>query len=105
MKIIGITACTAGVAHTYMAQAALEKELKSRGYETKIETQGLMGIENELEAEDIAGSDLVIIGADVSVEGLERFEDLKIFEIGTSEIISQVSVVVDQALAVLQQGE
>lgn len=39
MKIVGVTACPAGIAHTYMAQEAIEKECKSRGYDVKIETQ------------------------------------------------------------------
>ena len=49
MKILGITACTAGVAHTYMAQDAIIQEAKRRGFDVKVETQGMMGIENEIE--------------------------------------------------------
>ena len=48
MKIVGVSACPTGVAHTYMAQEALEKEGKKRGHEIKIETQGSIGIENEV---------------------------------------------------------
>ena len=46
MKIIGITACPTGIAHTYTAQECLEKEIKKRGIDVKIETQGGLGIEN-----------------------------------------------------------
>lgn len=98
MKIIGITACTAGVAHTYMAQAALEKEGKRRGHSVKVETQGLMGIENELEDEDIQDASLVIIGADIGVEGLDRFEGIPIYEAGTSSCVSNIEIVYEEAL-------
>ena len=49
MKIVAVTACPTGIAHTYMAQEAIEKECRNRGYEVKVETQGSMGIENELD--------------------------------------------------------
>ena len=47
MKIVAVTACPTGIAHTYMAQEAIEKECRNRGYEVKVETQGSMGIENK----------------------------------------------------------
>lgn len=50
-----------GIAHTYMAQEAIEKECRNRGYEVKVETQGSMGIENELEQEEIDEADAVIL--------------------------------------------
>jgi fructose-specific phosphotransferase system IIB component len=100
-KIIGITACTAGVAHTYMAQAAIEKEGKKRGFEVKVETQGMMGIEDELSEEDIGNACLVIIGADISVEGLERFGNLPIYETKTSKCVSQIEHVYDEALKLI----
>lgn len=101
MKIIGITACTAGVAHTYMAQAAIEKEGQKRGYEVKVETQGLMGIENELEDDDIQGAALLIIGADIGVEGLDRFEGIPTYEAGTSACVSNIEKVYDEALKLI----
>ena len=57
MKIVGVAACITGVAHTYMAQEAIEQECKKRGIECKVETQGGMGIENELEEDEIADAD------------------------------------------------
>ena len=51
MKVVGVTACPTGIAHTYMAQEAIEKECRKRGFEVKVETQGGMGIEQELEQE------------------------------------------------------
>lgn len=69
MKIIGITACPTGIAHTYMAQECLEKECRKRGFDVKIETQGGLGIENELSEEDVAQADVVILAVSVVIEG------------------------------------
>ena len=80
MKIVGVTACPAGIAHTYMAQEAIEKECKSRGYDVKIETQGSMGIENELEQDEIDEADAVILAIAINVDGEERFEEIFCFK-------------------------
>ena len=53
-KIIAVTACPSGVAHTYMAAEALESAAKAKGWEVKVETQGSIGLENELTARTIA---------------------------------------------------
>lgn len=102
MLILGITACTAGVAHTYMAQASLIKEGKKRGIDIKVETQGLMGIEDELDSEDIARADLIIIGADISVEDMERFDGIPVYETTTSECVSNIERVYDEALKLIK---
>ena len=57
-KIIAVTACPSGVAHTYMAAEALESAAKAKGWEVKVETQGSIGLENELTAEDVASADI-----------------------------------------------
>lgn len=75
MKLVAVTACTTGIAHTYMAQEALEKECKKRGYEIKVETQGGLGIENELTEEEIAEADAVILAVSIGIEGDERFDE------------------------------
>ena len=81
MKFIAVTACPTGIAHTYMAAENLEKTAKELGHEIKVETQGAMGIENELTAEDISSADAIILAADIMVENLERFDDLKKIEV------------------------
>lgn len=53
MKIVGVTSCATGIAHTYIAKEKLETAAKSLGYEVKIEAQGSIGIEDELTAEEI----------------------------------------------------
>lgn len=69
MKIVAVAACTIGIAHTYMAQEAIEQECKKRGYECKVETQGGMGIENELDEDEIAAADAVILAIAIGIEG------------------------------------
>lgn len=102
MNIIGITACTAGVAHTYMAQAALQKVGKEMGHACRIETQGAMGIEDELTDAEIDQADLVIIGADISVEGLERFDGKPVYKTTVAECVSNTQDVFDQAIKLVE---
>lgn len=73
MKIIGVTKCPTGIAHTYMAAARIEKECERLGYEVKVETQGSQGTENKLTKREIAKADYVIIAANVVIEEPERF--------------------------------
>ena len=73
MKIIGVTKCPTGIAHTYMAAARIEKECERLGYEVKVETQGSQGTEKKLPKREIAKADNVIIAAEVVIEEPERF--------------------------------
>lgn len=102
MKIIGITACPTGIAHTYMAQECLERECKKRGFEVKIETQGGLGIENELTEEDVASADVVILAVSVVIEGEERFEGKPVINTDVDEAISKVTGLVDRAVALVE---
>ncbi|MGT2948627.1 PTS fructose transporter subunit IIB [Streptococcus devriesei] len=103
MKIVAVTACPTGIAHTYMAQEALEKECEKRGYDYQVETQGGMGIENELEQETVDEADLVILAIAVEIEGQDRFDDKraqgKVLTIDPGEAIKHPSKVLDQAEA------
>ncbi|MFJ7935610.1 PTS fructose transporter subunit IIB [Sporosarcina sp. NPDC096371] len=100
MKIVGVTACTTGIAHTYMAQEALEKECRKRGYEFKIETQGGMGIDNELTEGEIADADAVILAIAIGIEGEERFDEKrdqgKVLTLDPSAVIKNINDVVNQ---------
>ncbi|HLY97957.1 MAG TPA: PTS fructose transporter subunit IIB [Candidatus Angelobacter sp.] len=87
MKIVAITACPTGIAHTYMAAARLEKVAKEMGYEIKVETQGALGIENELTADDILDAQVAIFAVDINVEGRERFNGKKVIEVPLQEAI------------------
>ncbi len=75
-KIVAITACPTGVAHTFMAAEALEGEGKRQGHNIKVETRGSVGAKNQLTAEEIAAADLVVIAADIEVD-LSRFDGKK----------------------------
>jgi fructose-specific phosphotransferase system IIB component len=73
MKILAITACPTGIAHTYMAAEQLERTGKQLGHTIKVETQGAMGIENRLTEADVLGADALILASDLPVQGRERF--------------------------------
>jgi PTS system fructose-specific IIB component/fructose-specific PTS system IIB-like component len=74
MKFVAITACPTGIAHTYMAAEKLEKTARKLGHTIKVETQGAMGIENELSQSEVDAADAVIIASDIAIEREERFE-------------------------------
>ncbi|MGE5340629.1 MAG: PTS fructose transporter subunit IIB [Candidatus Omnitrophota bacterium] len=87
MKIVAVTACPTGIAHTYMAAERLEKEAKRLGIEIKVETQGAMGIENALSSKDIAQAEAVIFAVGIPVQKKERFNGLKVIEVPVQEAI------------------
>lgn len=102
MKIVAVTACSTGIAHTYMAQEALEQECKKRGYEVQVETQGGMGMENELSEEVIAEADVVIMAVAIGIEGEERFEEKE--EAGRV-LTMDPSVLIKDPVKVLNEAE
>ena len=87
MKLVAVTACPTGIAHTYMAAEQLEKTAKALGHEIKVETQGAMGIENELSAADIAGAQAAIFATDIEVERRERFDKVRVVQVPVQEAI------------------
>jgi len=97
MKIVGVTACPTGIAHTYMAAENLEKAAKAAGHQIKMETQGAMGIENELTAADVQNADVVIFAVDIEVEKKERFEGKKVIKVGVTEAIKNPNGVLARA--------
>lgn len=87
MKIVGISACTVGIAHTYIAQEKIEEAAKRLGDEAKIETQGTIGIENKLTDEEIKNADVVVLAIDVKITGEERFKNKKVIKVPTEVAI------------------
>jgi fructose-specific phosphotransferase system IIB component len=77
MKIVAVTACPTGIAHTYMAAEQLEKTAKKLGHVIKVETQGAMGIENELSQAEIDAAAVVIFAVDIAIEQEDRFERIR----------------------------
>lgn len=93
MKIVGITACTAGIAHTYIAKEKLETAAKKAGDDVKIETQGSIGVEDELTSKDISEADVVILATDISVSR-ERFEGKPVIEIPISLVMKSADGII-----------
>ncbi len=87
MKIVVVTACTAGIARAYLAAAHLEKVARSLGHEIRVETQGAMGIENGLTERDIREAEITILANDIEIEGRERFNGMKIIQISLQDAI------------------
>ena len=98
MNIVAVTACPTGISHTYMAAEQLEKTARQLGHQIKVETQGAMGIENELSAEDIAAAEVVILAVDIAVEQAERFAHLRRLEVPVAEAIKHPEGVFAKAL-------
>jgi PTS system fructose-specific IIB component len=96
MKIVAVTACPTGIAHTYMAAARLEEIAKDLGHEIKVETQGALGIENPLSDADIRQAQIAIFAIDIEIEGHERFKGMKIIEVPLQEAIKNTRAVFER---------
>ena len=97
-QLIAATGCPTGIAHTYMAQEALEQAAKRKGITIKVETHGQIGIENELTPAEIQGAEAVIIAADKDVQA-ERFAGKRIIDVPVSVGIKEVDRLIEEALA------
>lgn len=95
-KIVAITSCPTGIAHTFMAAEGLQLGAKNLGYEIKVETQGSVGARNELTAEEIDSADLVIIAADTTVD-TSRFQGKPLFKSGTKPAIADGAKLIEKA--------
>jgi fructose-specific phosphotransferase system IIB component len=91
MKIVAVTACPTGIAHTYMAAEQLDKTAKALGHQIKVETQGAMGIEKELSESDINQAQVAIFAADIEIEKQERFHKIRIVRVPVQEAIKNPS--------------
>ncbi len=87
MNIVAVTACPTGIAHTYMAAEKLEQTAKKLGHVIMVETQGAMGIENELSEADIAQADVAIIATDIAVEKASRFDKIRKIEVPVRQVL------------------
>ena len=93
MKFVAVTSCPTGIAHTYMAAEQLEKAARALGHQIKVETQGALGIENELGAAEIAAADAVLFAVDIEVEQRERFAGKKVTHVAVQEAIKNPKAV------------
>ncbi|GEP18609.1 PTS fructose transporter subunit IIB [Pediococcus pentosaceus] len=103
-KIIAITACATGIAHTYMAAQALKKEAKKKGYLIKVETQGATGIDNALTKKDCEIGEVVIFAVDTKVRDEDRFINKKILKVPVAAPIKNAGKVLDDALALVDEN-
>jgi len=97
-RLVGITSCPTGIAHTFMAAEALQKAAKALGHSIKVETQGSVGAKNQLTPEDIAAADAVIIAADTKVD-VSRFAGKPLYMTSTKEAMNAGQEAVKKALA------
>ena len=87
MRIVAVTACPTGIAHTYMAAEQLQKTAKKLGHTIKVETQGAMGIENELSQADIDAAEVAIFATDIALERPERFAEIRKVEVPVQDVL------------------
>lgn len=97
MKLLAVTSCPVGIAHTYIAAEKLNKIAKKMGVEIKVETQGSTGAENIITDEDLREADGVIIAADKSVN-LDRFEGMAIYECPIAKAIKEPDAIIQMFL-------
>ena len=105
MKIVGVAACTVGIAHTYIAQEKLENAGKKAGHDIAIETQGTIGVESELTPQQVAEADVVILAIDVKISGRERFEGKRIIQVPTEVAVKSPSKLIEKAVEVITQNK
>lgn len=101
MKIVGICACVAGIAHTYLAQEKLIDAAKKRGHEIHVETQGVIGQEDTLTDQQIKDADVVIFAVDVGVTGEERFKGKKVIEVPTKVVVHNAEALIKKVESML----
>ncbi len=92
---VAVTKCTVGIAHTYLAAEKIEKLAEKKGYTIKVETQGSAGVENKLTKADIDSAKGVIIAADVSIEGIERFGNKQVLNVTIKKALDSSQNVFD----------
>ena len=96
MKIVAVTACPTGIAHTYMAAEQLAKAAKKFGHTIKVETQGSMGIENEISQAEVDAADVAIFAVGIPVLNKDRFAKIKVVEVGVQEAIKKPDAIFEK---------
>lgn len=96
-RILAVTACPTGIAHTYMAAESLEKAAKAKNCSIKVETRGSAGAKNVITAQEIAEADCIIVAADTKVP-MERFAGKKVISCQVSDGIGKADLLIEQAV-------
>ncbi|MDE5780529.1 MAG: fructose-specific PTS transporter subunit EIIC [Lachnospiraceae bacterium] len=97
VKILAVTGCPTGIAHTYMAAESLEKTATEMGYQIKVETRGSGGAKNVLTDKEIADACCIIVAADTQVP-MERFDGKKVIQCKVADGISKAEQLIDKAV-------
>ncbi len=97
LRIVAVTNCPAGIAHTYMVAEAFEKRARELGHDIHVETQGAAGVENELSSEQIQAADYVIlaIGRSITESDRQRFAGKKVVQIKVSDALKEAKTIFD----------
>ena len=95
-KIVAVTACPTGVAHTFMSAEAIETYAKQQGWQVKVETSGQVGAGNEITAEEVAAADLVFVAADIDVP-LDKFKGKLMYRTSTGLALKKTAQEFDKA--------
>lgn len=98
VKILAVTSCPTGIAHTYMAAEGIEKAAKAKGCFVKVETRGSGGAKNVLTAQEIADADCIIVAADAQVP-MDRFDGKKVIQRQVSDGISKADELIELAMS------
>ncbi|EDO1015165.1 PTS fructose transporter subunit IIB [Listeria monocytogenes] len=102
MKVVGVTSCIAGLAHTPMAAKALEKAGVKLGHDVKIEQQGAMGTIDEITPAEVSAADVVIIAADKVIDGEERFKGKPVVRVKIGQCVANGEAVLSKAVAAIE---
>ncbi|GAA0734030.1 PTS fructose transporter subunit IIB [Clostridium oceanicum] len=97
MKILGITACPTGVAHTYLAATKLKEAAEARGHSMKVEKQGALGAEDELSFKEIKDADVIIMALMVGCEREERFVGKKVLKVAIGDVLKDAEAPIIKA--------
>ncbi len=103
MKIVGVTSCIAGLAHTPMAAKALEKAGAKLGHDVRMEQQGAMGKVDEITESEIKSADLVLIAADKVVEDEDRFAGKQIVRVKIGQCVSNAEGVLKKIVEAMEK--
>lgn len=103
MKIVAVTSCITGIAHTYMAAESLERAGKKLGHEVIVETQGSAG-SNPLKQEVIDAADAVIFAVDLEVKGRDRFNGKPYIQVGVAKAINGSAGLINSVLEAAANG-
>jgi fructose PTS system EIIBC or EIIC component len=98
IRIVGVTSCPTGIAHTFMAAEGVKSGAETLGHQVKVETLGSVGSQNTLTDEEIQQADLVIIAADTNVN-MDRFKGKRVYETSTKAAIHNGVEMVEKAIA------